>query len=575
MGVTREWIDKLLKLIPDAEVGAIPAPSVVIEDISLNIYKIFAAKSSLEAVYEGIQNRMSFYSAAGSLEKYVATFDDRRYVPLSKVPTQKKREHDDSHILPLTDVEIRMFGDFTTGIIADDPVQFVKRMRKTPGVAEQMWSNVAHAIGSSVTPDASIDVLLDGAYSNRIFADETLPEERRTYAFTGAGINGYGTVAPNARHSFAIKTRKRPRETAVAMMFDHLTRVPTGEGDIKVACHFVQSALSGELHRDKKKEHVVLVRVHDGDLPWILLLRMRRLINKSTMKLPSHLYIDIAATGPSRYVDLVKLWRGLHDHFYKRFPHVKNPIETIVMLVLMTKTDYTYGFHGLGHGIIWTEFLGFGHSLLNLPTPVFPNEARPAIVIDGMVPREGDAMSIEASLLGIGDDDRRVAIEIAEHKVAEFVARLFFRKAYPKHDLPRKAVDRQALRAHINDRYGKEDGKHVYLRMDDDEAIMAEVRRIAWTLDYWANAGTSCDYLNPLEVVMVPDPRGYDPKNPRVPLPPVPVSLYGWIEEPEESPQKESSEKTEESPKPPPKRTTRIVPAKRVYVTRPDPLARV
>jgi hypothetical protein len=97
--------------------------------------------------------------------------------------------------------------------------------------------------------------------------------------------------------------------------------------------------------------------------------------------------------------------------------------------------------------------------------------------------------------------------------------------------------------------------------MEKEKRNLAKQRRSSWCIDYWTNAGTSSDYFDPLSVVMVPDPRGFDPENPRVKLPDVPMSLYGWIEE------------CENPRDPPEERRMRVVPAKEVYRVGADPLA--
>jgi hypothetical protein len=118
----------------------------------------------------------------------------------------------------------------------------------------------------------------------------------------------------------------------------------TGEADLKML-HYI----------DKKLGNSFLIRSTDGDVIPILLLNMRNFINKDgnvdieIWMDRSSLYDESskATSANKSYVNIVELWRTIITYFKQKFPSIKNPIETFVLMMIITKTDYVYKFEHL------------------------------------------------------------------------------------------------------------------------------------------------------------------------------------------------------------------------------------
>lgn len=174
----------------------------------------------------------------------------------------------------------------------------------------------------------------------------------------------------------------------------HCCKPPvTGEADIETM-NFIDERLGSSF----------LLKSKDSDWPLIVLLNMEKFIDVETGDIPIRIMIDRSHAFMRRsngnnnnngkeelkqtpdggdntkakkqkkkvcYIDVVALWRGIISYFKKEYPEVKNPVETMVAMMMFTGTDFVYDFGILERYMTKTEKLVAlksqrgGHSLIN------------------------------------------------------------------------------------------------------------------------------------------------------------------------------------------------------------------
>ena len=167
-----------------------------------------------------------------------------------------------------------------------------------------------------------------------------------------------------------------------------------GEADIK----FME-------YIDSKMGESFVLRSKDTDWPLIVLLNMEKFIDPETGNVPMNIYVDRShafvkyfvnkkngvetkkkTEEPWCCIDVVALWRGIIDYFSRNYPNVPNPVETLVTLMLLAKSDYVYPFGILERYMTKTETLialrmnKGGHALLST-NPTGEKEKKPSNVV--------------------------------------------------------------------------------------------------------------------------------------------------------------------------------------------------
>jgi hypothetical protein len=225
-----------------------------------------------------------------------------------------------------------------------------------------------------------------------------------------------------------------------------------GEGDIKIVTainHFILAI---------SVNPIVCVTTKDGDLISILLLNMRKWITQKGFLLK--IYLDLSyCADVTEIAEMNLLWTLMIREMRKIYKEVVNPIEVFAILILLTKTDYTRGFYGIGPGTIWNNFShhGGGHHFFH-PDTVQIIEKPESV----KMPFE---VHVQESF--VVDFIRYIYTCIASKVAPDHSQLLTFAELY-KRLFANKKLD--------------------VSQIENMDKVLSEVRRIFFVLDYWLNA---------------------------------------------------------------------------------------
>ena len=477
-----EWgFCRLAEIPPGTEID------VVIDDVTGSVRKVSYLIESWAEVGPRLRTRVES-KPARSL--HVFLFDERAHVPPSKQPTQRKRL-EKSNVRPFEGKELAGIRIERGEPIPEPRQDFIKRVLMTPALYPQLFSLCCAELSKCVFPSKErVRYIMDGGYADQLPSPDS--------------HNGY--YDHNARDDESRAKRPQYMMGTFRTGENESVRKPyltdsgkIGEADLKIAKHISQMDGGN-----------VYVRTPDFDVICILLLHMRGWIDPVTKRIKYGIFVDTSTSAKSTnsIVDVVALWRSMHDAYATKWPGIPptSVIEAIVMLVLLTGSDFTDGFSQLGPAKIWKSFQNGGHAVLFRDS-------------DGKC-REGQAVARDAILMGkdYGDPEQRHAITLAEHKIYDFM-RVVYCHHLPKIAQPSNDNDMAFIRkvaTQKNKTYKCNSSKWF---VPEDEELYAAFRRIMWTIDYWLNGSKPHQpWLNPLET---------DPIDG--------LSKYGWTEKPDKT----------------------------------------
>jgi len=93
---------------------------------------------------------------------------------------------------------------------------------------------------------------------------------------------------------------------------------------------------------------------------------MRILIDDETKNIQCKIYVDMVfgSNSNGRILDVVALWRAIHDNSYQIYPSLAWPIETLCIMFAITGTDYVEGFKNIASAKMWTALKTGGWKLI-------------------------------------------------------------------------------------------------------------------------------------------------------------------------------------------------------------------
>ncbi len=110
----------------------------------------------------------------------------------------------------------------------------------------------------------------------------------------------------------------------------------------------------------------IYIKSRDTDSIYILLLHIRGWIDIKTEKIKYGIFLESSGRDncpgekprdmKPRFIDVVALWRSILVYFRDNYPGIPCPIETMILLILLTGSDYTDGFPQFGPAKIWESF---------------------------------------------------------------------------------------------------------------------------------------------------------------------------------------------------------------------------
>ncbi len=511
MGIDIGWKRLIEQTIgwPEITVDQSNAIDIVIDDLSLNIRKLLPGIVTWEDLAERVRRRVENKIGNGSIREYWVIIDEPGHVPPNKGVTQRAR---DSKTDPFSPLEMQAI---TVGVtpVPVDAKTFFERLMATRAMHKDLYQFLATALARTILPGTT-ELYLDGFRGAGI--QEAIAESANGSTLGDGRIewaNVHFSNVSRPKNKFEVATGSQQLSSPRRLKLIHdsvegVTRIHVsesrgiGEGDLKIP-HIVSQQPEGS--------HIYIWSDDTDTLP-IMLLHMRNFINIDT-KSPNYgnikygIYVPIyvpkgsrskigqgsnglsessGASASSAVASIVPLPLDLGRLFVKIGAFMQQyhptcaprPIETFVSLLLVTKTDYTYGFPQLGPATVWKAFQGLGCRVLNSA--------------------EGLAVN---SLLMLGNTRDPTEVFLAENKFWAFIAYCYHVKIRANFNMQNpnlqsaRIVRQQAAFPAVS-------SKAKWLIPGDDE-IHAGLRRIHWTMHYWMNGskpGIEFKFLNPFEL---------------------------------------------------------------------------
>lgn len=512
MGIDIAW-KRLIECTftwPEITVDQSNAIDVVIDDLSLNIRKILPGIVSWDDLAERVRRRVENKIANGTIREYWVIIDEPGHVPPNKGVTQRAR---DSTTNPFSALEMQAITVGVTPVPVDGK-KFFERLMATRAMHSDLYQFIATALARTKLPE-NTTLFLDGFKGAGIqeeiaaSSDGPLLDDGR---IEWKDVHFSNVSRPKNRYEVTTGSQQLSSPRRLRLVHNNAeaaTRIHVGEsrgigeGDLKIP-HIVSLQPKGS--------HIYVWSSDTDTLP-IMLLHMRNFIDVDaespgygTMKYGIYAPIHVPKGNRSKIsqgsgglsessgasasasaaasvvplpLDLGMLYRKIGTRMQKYYPQCGvRPIETLAMLMLITKTDYTYGFPQLGPATVWSAFQALGRKVLS----------------------SDDTLAVDAGLALANSRDPTEVI-LAENKVWAFIAycyhikvRMVFNMENPNLQSAR-IVRQQAAIAMTSSR--------AKWLIPHDEEIYAGIRRIHWTLHYWMNGskpGIQFRFLDPFEL---------------------------------------------------------------------------
>jgi hypothetical protein len=396
MGIDTLW-KEVIRDNTNCFIEEIPGvPEVVIIDSTVKLYshfyKAFSGGNARPRMMKDI-----FENIFPGIQSLCLLLDEHEYTPRCKLSEKKT---------PYTDEEVISEGLRVT----DGQLPELKKMMDTPLLREDAIRFYCQVLKEC----------LDG---NRITQDITIDGYRSRSRLQTRNVN--------QEKSYPATYSKFVRLGGSSILSEvHEDSKKIGESDLKIV-HHVNNYLN----------KFILVKTVDTDIIPIILLNMRHWINSVTSKLELKLFVDFGshAKAGTRYLDVVRLYRTIIIKMKPMINFIPLPIETMVILMLISGSDYSDNLN-VKPKVIWQTFFDKGYRCLE-------QELLVIFTIGGQ----------------IAQPQVRSYITIAEHLIANFVTKCGGRPIR---------------------------GCNSYI---------PSTRRLFWNMDYWINGGYK-GYEDPLKV---------------------------------------------------------------------------
>lgn len=482
-------------------------PHVVLDDMSLNLRSMVYYIDKWESVSDRLRGRL-LSQWHPKLEEIIVTFDESKFVPQSKRVIQRKRKRAErtKQIHPFSEEEIESIRINTETPIPTSDV-FMERLIITPEMLPDLYGFMCLQLANVKFP-TPVNVTIDGGYGNYIVSEIEDNPKTDLELIKVAGMNKLnlesGVISMDQRDASAPPPPSPSipypeKNSSVKVSLNASNGI--GEGDLKIPANI--SKLEGNGKN-------VLVRSWDGDTLPILLLNMRRWIDPDTGYIRFGIFLDTTrGSGDNNeirkdnLIDVVSLWRNIHATFETRWPGIRDPVETVVLLILLTTGDYCEGFRELGPRRIWDAFCDGGHKVLfkNSKWLIPPFEEH-IDSVSSIVHSNRNSFSI----------DSVQSLALNEQRIYDFIALAYDRVVITKKDrmyYPESEMSMQRSRrladnkdAESRKRNGGGGGRARTFGIPPDDEIISTIRRCWWNLDYWTNGILA--HMNPLQTVSHP-----------------------------------------------------------------------
>lgn len=500
MGIDTSWKKILEERYPECFSSGLPEgvmPVMVIDDLSLNLRKFTHLAKTGKEILERLSKRLnSFYNP--NLETYVGLFDEPRHVPPCKQKTQKKRI-DNCADAPYTADEISRFKIS----IQDHMLPNMGRLLATKSLHPEVYRYLTAGIIDWKIPESNgpkkLKRKIDGGIVRSLNMDNMSLEPRLI-------VCSPYTTQPFTCDTYCIGEAEQ--------------KAPKYVSDIK--------------------EGPILVSCYDTDILPILLLNARDWIDLETKDIKVDVYVDLThqgsgthLPGPARddsadhnsdildrpskkaattstsggnrpvnapngdkkkkapvrkiMVNVVALWRAIIDDFNVTMPNIKNPIEVVVLLMAMCGGDFVDNLPGVGAITMWNAFLEFGNKIMYMKEPI--------LVPDDVI---------------TNDRDFPHNIVLAEHKVYQWIVLVYYQLLtnattrtidIKKFDMSKTASNGQDHLSNTMKEVRRLAPSNAKIKsIQSDQKLMAYIRRVYWTMDYWSNGSKPRKYFTPHEV---------------------------------------------------------------------------
>jgi len=273
----------------------------------------------------------------------------------------------------------------------------------------------------------------------------------------------------------------------------------------------------------------VFVVCHDTDLLPILLMTVKDWVPQMG-RCRGQLVLDMTTPSDVKkrpplpgVVDIIELWRVIHEWFDIYYQEIRNPVEVFCLLIILMGTDYVHNPPMLGPGTLWKAFSDkklYVHLANAIATDGHMGSAIPPqdqeVIDGGEELGEKDVVRLLKRDLGAG-----AFFALDQEKVG--------RKHCPRgRRTPGIEVYESAITKFLLEAYSVLKGKFAD-KWPPREWFYAQSRRVAWQMAYWYQGDT-------LEGRILDDEMAQDP----------PLSVYGWHWVPDpESRAKENTENGE------------------------------
>lgn len=471
MGIHKTWKSYLIELYPNCWYKNLPDEvkvNHIIDDWTIRYYGLVSGARTGTDIQVNIKNIFLYYhkDSLRFTKEISVLFDEREYTPLAKQVKQRERKKNAtkySNATPYTMKEIMENRiRISDGILPD-----LDRIALTPRLIDDVFRYCTDFIR-----DSNHEILLrstiwvhGGRETSKDDDLKTVPIEFKKTNFENNAYDPNTNYVLNNNQSNITIIKGTPI---------------MGETDIKIVHH-----INNSNYRD------ILVRSSDSDTICILLLNMRNWLSKDTgggkTLFTKHIWWDDCF---GNILDVNALWLSIIERFKKKYNLTKYYIETMVILMLISGSDFNNNFNGLGPKTVYSNFEDTGYDVM------FGSDKEPLI-------------DFKNDTFVINDSQKRASIVIKESKMIRFMETFFVKKMFKKkpYDTKRKKRgsneydDNNSDRMSIDDFSDKNNGFLVdKFKIPNKAELAAWTRRIWWLLDYWMNAYKKCGYMNEIEI---------------------------------------------------------------------------
>lgn len=277
----------------------------------------------------------------------------------------------------------------------------------------------------------------------------------------------------------------------------------------------------------------IFVVCHDTDLLPILLMTVKDWIPKRG-QCPGKLVLDMTTPSDVKkrpplpgVVDIIALWRVIHEWFRWDFREIRNPVEVFCLMIILMGTDYLQNPPMLGPATLWKAFSEkklYKHLARSVATDGHMGSALPLHFLenDGVVVVGSTKEFASGSDGGGGgyynnnNENREEVVRLLSRDLrggaftSEDQEGVGLKKCRPGQRVPGIEVYESAVRRFLLEAYSELKGKMAD-KWPPEEWFSAQARRVSWQMAYWYQGDT-------IEGRMFDDEMAQESG----------VSIYGW-----------------------------------------------